>query len=332
MKVATVQRAQCRGSGFCVALCKPIPDTLCSSGSSWILVPRLSLSPQYCAGLLMATLGLSPAAISWRCASRRSSHQNSPGCTSAASKRLHPTARLCVATLSRSFPKAEYMGSISWLAPHMDRLLGTSLCFTLPSSALESWSRRLRARRKPAPLLLEARPGLPALLAAPGGAQGRQALLLQSPSGGLSERPCRASGCLLIRPAAQQLLGKVGLLHTAAATDAEQRAASATASEKCDRAMPGRAGLSTRSALPGSPALHLCRSSLHLPRSQHGRGHDMAFHSELRDALFASSLPFVLSVNDVPEAWELSSSARARMVPSPSCLCCIGAILRWRQD
>ena len=37
--------------------------------------------------------------------------------------------------------------------------------------------RRLRARRKPAPLLLEARPGLPALLAAPGGAQGGQALL-----------------------------------------------------------------------------------------------------------------------------------------------------------
>ena len=35
----------------------------------------------------------------------------------------------------------------------------------------------LRARRKPAPLLLETRPGLPALLAAPG----RQALLLQSP-------------------------------------------------------------------------------------------------------------------------------------------------------
>ena len=34
-------------------------------------VPRLSLSPQYCAGLLMATLGLSPTAMSWRRASRR---------------------------------------------------------------------------------------------------------------------------------------------------------------------------------------------------------------------------------------------------------------------
>ena len=30
-------------------------------------------------------------------------------------------------------------------------------------------------------------------------------------------------------------------------------------------------------------------------------GHDLVFHTELRDALFASGLPFVLSVNDVPE-------------------------------
>ena len=129
--------------------------------------------------------------------------------------------------------------------------------------------RRLRARRKPAPLLLEARPGLPALLAAPGGAQDRQALLLQSPSTGHSERPRRAPGCLLIRPAAQQLLGKVGLLQTAAATGAEQRAASAAATAQCDRAMSGRTALSTRSAPPGTPTGHICRSSLHLPRPQH---------------------------------------------------------------
>ena len=78
--------------------------------------------------------------------------------------------------------------------------------------------RRLRARRKPAPLLLKARPGLPALLAAPGWAQDRQALLLQSPSAGHSERPRRAPGRLLSPAAQQLLLGKVGLLHTAAAT------------------------------------------------------------------------------------------------------------------
>ena len=35
------------------------------------------------------------------------------------------------------------------------------------------------------------------------------------------------------------------------------------------------------------------------------RGHDLAFHY----ALFASGLPFVLSINDVPEAWELYSRA-----------------------
>ena len=105
--------------------------------------------------------------------------------------------------------------------------------------------RRLRARRKPAPLLLEARPGLPALLAAPGGAQGGQALLLRAPPAGRSERPRRAPGCLRVRPAAQQLLGKVGLLRTAEAAGTEQRAASV----QRDRAAPGCASLSTRSAL-----------------------------------------------------------------------------------
>ena len=39
------------------------------------------------------------------------------------------------------------------------------------------------------------------------------------------------------------------------------------------------------------------------------RGHDLAFHSELRDALFASGLPFLVSINDVPEAWEPYSRA-----------------------
>ena len=38
-------------------------------------------------------------------------------------------------------------------------------------------------------------------------------------------------------------------------------------------------------------------------------GHDLVFHPELRDALFASSMPFVLSINDVPEARELYSRA-----------------------
>ena len=31
--------------------------------------------------------------------------------------------------------------------------------------------------------------------------------------------------------------------------------------------------------------------------------------TRMQDALFASGLPFVLSINDVPEAWELYSRA-----------------------
>ena len=38
-------------------------------------------------------------------------------------------------------------------------------------------------------------------------------------------------------------------------------------------------------------------------------GHDLVFHTELRDALFVSGVPFVVSVNDVPEARELYSRA-----------------------
>ena len=160
----------------------------------------------------------------------------------------------------------KYFGSKAWLAPHMDRLLGDVAVLHSPffsSGKLEYYlsgpggarRRRLRARRKPAPLLLEARPGLPALLAAPCGARRGQALLLRAPPAGRSERPCRAPGRLRVRPAAQQLLGKVGLLRTAEAAGTEQRAASAATVQR-DRAAPGCASLSTRSALPGAP-VHL---------------------------------------------------------------------------
>ena len=66
------------------------------------------------------------------------------------------------------------------------------------------------------------------------------------------------------------------VLHTAAATGAEQRAASATASHKRDRAMPGRSGPSTRSAQPSAAALYLRRSFLHLPWPQH----ELLWHEE----------------------------------------------------
>ena len=141
----------------------------------------------------------------------------------------------------------KYMGSKSWLAPHVDRLLGDVAVLHSPffgSGKLQYYL----AIRRPA---LKVR-GVDAFEPVAGRAQDRQALLRQSPPAGHSERPRRAPGCLLIRPAAQQLLGKVGLLHTAAATGAKQRAASAAATAQCDRAMPGRTGLSTRSAQPSA--------------------------------------------------------------------------------
>ena len=131
------------------------------------------------------------------------------------------------------------MGSKSCLvAPRLDLLLGDISVLHLPffgSGKLEYYlARRRRAWRCVAPAPL--RPSQTCAAAtcggsrsscAPccaGGAQGGQALLLQAPPAGRSEKPCRASGGLLVRPAAQQLLGKVGLLRAAAAaTGTEQR-------------------------------------------------------------------------------------------------------------
>ena len=68
-------------------------------------------------------------------------------------------------------------------------------------------------------------------------------------------------------------------------------------------------------------------------------GHDLAFHSELRDALFASGLPFRVSINDVPEAWELYSRAGSitrlrsgKNGSKPELLVVRRAILLWQQD
>ena len=62
---------------------------------------------------------------------------------------------------------------------------------------------------------------------------GRRALLLRAPPAGRAERPCRAPGRLRVRPAAQQLLGKVwyergprpGLSHGAARRTLRERPA-----------------------------------------------------------------------------------------------------------
>ena len=189
--------------------------------------------------------------------------------------------------------------------------------------------RRLRARRKPAPLLLEARPGLPALLAAPGGAQGGQALLLRAPPAGRAERLCRAPGRLRVRPAAQQLLGKVGSF-------AQQRPLALSSVRRlqppCNVTVRHQDALAYLRALPclAHQCIYADPPYIFPGRSMNyygtRGGHDLVFHTELRDALFASGLPFVVSVNDVPEARELYSRADSitslclgRTNPSPSC-------------
>ena len=125
----------------------------------------------------------------------------------------------------------KYFGSKAWLAPHMDRLLGDV-------AVLHSLLRFWKAGVLPCRPALEVR-GVdafepvanlhrcylrqdPISLRSLLRLVGRR--VLRAPSAGCAERPRRAPGCLRVRPAAQQLLGKVGLLHTAAATGTEQRA------------------------------------------------------------------------------------------------------------
>ena len=154
----------------------------------------------------------------------------------------------------------KYMGSKSWLAPRVDRLLGDVAVLHSPFFGPGKLEYYLAIRRPALKVrgvdafepvanlhrcLRQDPVFLRSLLRLAGRKIDRRFYF--------SRRLRRAPGCLLIRPAAQQLLGKVGLLHTAAATGAEQRAASATAAHKRDRAAPGRAGPSTRSAPPGDP-------------------------------------------------------------------------------
>ena len=81
---------------------------------------------------------------------------------------------------------------------------------------------------------------------------------------------------------------------------ARQQRPLALSSVQRGRAAPGRAGLSARSALPGAATCVYADPPYIFPGQLlwHEGGHDLAFHSELRDALFASGLPFVVSVND----------------------------------
>ena len=219
----------------------------------------------------------------------------------------------------------KYFGSKAWLAPHMDRLLGDVAVLHSPFFGSGKLEYYLAARRpglevrgvdafEPVANLhrcyLRQDPVfLRSLLRLVGRRVDRRFYSGRLLPGALRGRAGR--GRLRVRPAAQQLLDKVGLLRTAAAAGTEQRAASAAATLQRDRAAPGCAGLPAGAALSGAP-VHLRQPSLHFPRPQHEllwyeRG--LVFHTELRDALFASGLPFVVSVNNVPEARELYSGA-----------------------
>ena len=161
----------------------------------------------------------------------------------------------------------KYFGSKAWLAPHMDRLLGDVAVLHSPFFGSGKLEYYLAARRpglevrgvdafEPVANLhryLRRDPVfLRSLLRLVGRRVDRRFYSGRLLPGALRGR---APGRLRVRPAAQQLLGKVGLLRTAAAAGTEQRAASAATVQR-DRAAPGRAGLSTRSALPGAP-VHL---------------------------------------------------------------------------
>ena len=118
--------------------------------------------------------------------------------------------------------RLKYMGSKSWLAPHVDRLLGDVAVLHSPffgSGKLEYYL----ATRRPAlkvrgvdafePVANLHRCYLrqdPVFLRSLLRLAGRKVDRRFSPPTGHSERPRRAPGCLLTRPAAQQLLGKVG--------------------------------------------------------------------------------------------------------------------------
>ena len=165
------------------------------------------------------------------------------------------------------------MGSKSWLAPHVDRLLGDVAVLHSPffgSGKLEYYL----AARRPA---LEVR-GVDAfepvanlhrcylrrdpvflrsLLRLAGRKIDRLFYFSRLLPGTQRGRAGRRAACsyVLLR---NSFSGKWGSFT------------------QCDSAMPGRAGISRRSAQPSAAALYLRRPSLHLPRPQH----ELLWHEE----------------------------------------------------
>ena len=208
--------------------------------------------------------------------------------------------------------RLKYMGSKAWLAPHLDRLLGDvpeSWSTTSPPGA-RPWrcvvstplSHRCYLRRDPV--------FLRSLLRLVGRKVDRRFYFRQLLSGAQRGRAGRRAACsyTLLR---NSFSGKWGSFT--------QQRPLALSSVRCLQRPPTNVTVRHQDALAYLRALPCLapRQCIYADppyifpgrtMNYYGtrrRGHDLAFHSELRDTLFASGLPFVLSINNVPEAWEL---------------------------
>ena len=144
--------------------------------------------------------------------------------------------------------------------------------------------RRLRARRKPAPLLLKARPGLPALLAA-----FYFSHLLPGTQRGRAGRRAACSYVLLRNSFSRKWGSFIQQRPLGLSSVRRMQRPPRNVTVRCQdalaylRALPRQA---PRQAIYADPP---CRSMSYYGARR--RGHDLAFHSELRDALFASACP-----------------------------------------
>ena len=224
----------------------------------------------------------------------------------------------------------KYMGSKSWLAPHVDRLLGDVAVLHSPffgSGKLEYYL----AARRPA---LEVR-GVDAfepvanlhrcylrqdpvflrsLLRLAGRKIDRLFYFSRLLPGTQRGRAGRRAACsyVLLRNSFSGKWGSFTQQRPLALSSVRRlQRPPRNVTVRCQdalaylRALPSQA---PRQAIYADPPYIFPGRSMNYYGTRR-RGHDLAFHSELRDALFASGLPFLVSINDVPEAWELYSRA-----------------------
>ena len=202
---------------------------------------------------------------------------------------------------------------------------GTSLCFTLPSSALESWNTTSPSGVRPwrcvvsTPLSLcylrQDPVFLRSLLRLAGRKIDRRFYFSRLLPGTQRGRAGRRAACsyVLLRNSFSGKWGSFTQQRPLALSSVRRlQRPPRNVTVRCQdalaylRALPSQA---SRRCIYADPP-YIFRRSMNYYGTRR-RGHDLAFHLELRDALFASGLPFLVSINDVPEAWELYSRAGA---------------------